>query len=133
MKIYVVTEDRYGENEIVALCSSRDDAQVFLDKGKGNVVGEYELDPPDIDMLRRGYQVWGIVMGRDGTVFEAYDRYDSSDIRDEPEIEMVKRADHGSRLEMRYYLWARSKGEAVYLANEKRAQFIAEGKWPEEG
>jgi len=119
MQIYAVTEGEDSDSPILALFSSREGADAFINTVRGNRIEIYELDPPDVDMLHRGYQIWYVSMKRDGTVLYTDKNYFASFIEKQPMITLSQ------------HLWAKSAAHAIKMLNEKRAQFIAEGKWPE--
>ena len=129
MKIYAVSEGRYSDYRIVALFSSSDKAQEFIDEIHGDRIEEYELDPPDVDMRRQGYRVWYISMQRNGDLHLAADGYNSNDIEEDPEIK-CHYVPYLQEYACYRTLWAKSKEHAIKIVNEQRAQLIAEGKWP---
>jgi hypothetical protein len=138
--VFAVNSGSYSDYSVRALFSTREKAEAFMaavPDGDYNDIQEFELDPPAADMLRRGYAVWYVTMLRDGTA-EAVVRRDASlyavtSVGDVVLWERTKAPAYkgkGIPDALRIDVWAKDEKSAIKIANEKRAQFIAEGKWP---
>lgn len=51
MNIYAVGSGAPGDYAILALFSSREKAQAYIDKGMGEDIDVYELDPDDTETI----------------------------------------------------------------------------------
>lgn len=126
--IYAVTSGSYSSYRVVALFSTREKAEDYkatvLKDEYDSGIEEYQLDPDTTDLLRRGYSVWRVTMLRDGST-ERVDRSDngSYDVQDAPSFRIW------DRTVLAASVWAKSEKAAVKIANEKRAQMIANGEW----
>lgn len=143
--IYAVSSGNYSDYRVNALFSTKKAAKEFIELvGKKdnwcdfNDIEEYELDPPAVDNLNSGLSVWLVEMRRDGTVERSHatdnDAYDIEYASNPPDIWRKTKApafkgkpDVHDTLMVR--AWAKDSDHAVKIANEKRIQMIAEGKW----
>lgn len=133
MKIYLVSAGDYSAYGIDALFSSYDKAQAFIDEVCGERIEEYELDPPNVDMKRKGYKLWFITMKRDGSVLCCNDQSFRGDLVDTSGELEINDSCSGKYRDIAYArLWAKSEEHAIKIVNEKRAQMIAMGKWESE-
>jgi hypothetical protein len=76
--IYAVNSGSYSDYRVNALFSTKAKAEEYMKAvpdPEYNEIGEYELDGgmDKVDMIRRGYSVWRVLMQRDGKV-ERVDR-----------------------------------------------------------
>lgn len=130
---YIVTRGEYSDYHIVGVFSARDAAQSFIeritDRYDNPQIEEYILDailPP------AGMDLWDIVMKRDGASVSAVINGDCfSWERGAIELVRLNRFDGEPHLEILVQCFARDKEHAIKIANEKRAQIIAEGNWRE--
>ena len=128
--VWVVEEGSYSDYRVVGVFSSKENAEKVADL-VGGCVDVWPLDPR-IEDMNEGRYPYFVSMERDGTTrmvkreqwHYAFDRY------------------HG-RLDVEYPLmhpkgtlvgvvFATDEEHAVKIANETRARYIVEGKWPEE-
>lgn len=132
--IYAVNAGDYSDYRVAALFTSREKAEAFMSivtESDYNELEEFQLDPPTVDLLKRGYSVWAVNMLKDGTTEKVYrtgnDLYDVTgigvyvrrplrDVGFTPEILTGK-------------VWAKTEEQAVKIVNEKRTQMIATGEW----
>lgn len=132
MQIYVVTSGDYSAYGIDAVFSSLEKAQAFIDEVSGDRIEAYEMDPPNVERIREGYQLWYVSMKRDGSVLVATDqsfRGDMTFVDGQLHLRYYVDGRAGDSCEMT--LWAKSEEHAIKIVNEKRAQAIAEGRWPQ--
>ena len=131
-QIFAVTSGSYSDYRVNALFSTRAKAQAFIDAVKDsdiNSIEAYDLDPPVADLMGRGYVPWHVRMKRNGDVLST-----SSEAS-------VYRVESANRTEVNLWgavneaqtlvvvCWAKSSDAAIKIANEKRAELIASGKW----
>jgi hypothetical protein len=143
-KIYAVSSGDYSDYRVNALFSSKKLAEEFIEvMQKDNLYGgdyygieEYELDPPTVDLIKRGYSVWSVLMLQDGTVERTHktdnDKYDVSNagfcrIWERTKAPAFKGKGIPDALNMK--VWAKTEQAAIKIVNEKRAQMIAMGEW----
>jgi len=142
--IYAVSSGSYSDYRVNALFSSKKLAKEFIEAmekdtiygGDYNDIEEYELDPPTVDFIKRGYSVWNVLMLQDGTVERTHktdnDKYDIGDVGSCRIWERTKAPAYRGKdildaLNMK--VWAKTEQAAIKIVNEKRAQMIAAGKW----
>lgn len=128
-KLYMATRGSYSDYSVAGIFSSRMHAQMFMDAFDGeyvewNEIVEITLDPhvPEIADGRRPYFVR---MSRDGNATEAR-------LEDSPYGYTGSEMRVGFDISKNLYanVMARDSQHAIKIVNEKRAQLIAEGKWP---
>lgn len=122
--IYVVTQGHYSDYGIVAVCSTEENAQLYVDSLNDASIEEYELDELS-DLIKQGYKSFYIKMFRDGTTEDIYN-YMGLPMQEDT-ISLYKAAHYVPCL--LGYVTAKSKEHAVKIANEKRAMLIASGEW----
>lgn len=139
-KVWVVTGGSYSDYHIVRIFSTEELATAYAtthnDRGSWRSsdlgVEEWELDE-DADAIRAGRFWWGVWMKRDGEViFAGCEGIARPDI---PETDLIRDTfspkDH-KPLRLRTYVESPTAEHAIKVANERRAQLIANGHWPEE-
>ena len=142
--IYAVSRGEYSDYRIVALFSTEAKAQEYIaalkskdqDFNEYNEIEQYELDPDTADRVQRGYTVWIVIMLKDGTVERAEEGgTDSYYAENAPKFRIWERTKapayqgRGIPDALDCNVWAKSQEQAVKIANEKRAQMIANGEW----
>ena len=141
--IYAVNSGSYSDYRIDALFSSKEKAKEFMaamkkndSRADYNDIEEYQLDPPTIDLLKRRYFVWGVIMLIDGTVERVGVTPNSKDdIKAAGSYYIWERTKtsayqgKGVPDALRMTVWAKTAQAAVKIVNEKRAQMIATGEW----
>jgi hypothetical protein len=137
--LYAVSSGSYSDYSVDAIFSSKEKATEFMrmvPDGDYNGIEVYELDPPYVDKIKKGYSIWDILMLRDGTV----ERVHRSELRkwevlrsSEPRIWQRTKAPayKGKGIPdcLQVSVWAKTEEQAVKIANEKRVEMIAMGKW----
>lgn len=132
--VYAVSEGSYSDYRIVAIFSSEELAQQFMNEVIGDRIETYPLNPPDADLYRQGYRVWYVSMYMDGgcrKVMYDKDRWDEvdEDVRHGIDKPFNWKDGYGPDREYIYqHLWAKSEEHAIKILNEKRAQMLAEGR-----
>jgi len=117
--VYLVTRGEYSDYRISAVFSTRALAEALARLiPDANDVGEYPLDPP----LPAKHPRWRVWMDREGNNAETKRVSWNSDFL--PKV--VKGT-------FNCYVNGEDETQAIKAANEKRAQFIAAGRWPGEG
>ena len=143
MNVYVVTSGEYSDYRINGMFSTEVKAQEFIEVNKEkrkkhssyyyddfNDIEEYELDCSDkyFPLINQGYEYYYVAMEKDGNsnvnehyIFHFHESFEIIKPTYKP----------GLKSFLQCYLWAKSPEHAVKIANEKRAQLIANGEWDE--
>lgn len=132
MKIYAISSGSYSDYSVDAVFSTREKAEAYMAAvhHDWNDVEEYELDPPEAEQLREGLKPWSVDIQRDGTVWHAHEKpAEFWGIRSAHVLIKVGHKDGLDIFALRVSCMARDKTHAVKIANEKRAEVIAMGRW----
>jgi hypothetical protein len=131
--IYVLTDGSYSDYHIEAVCSTKEIADQLHDK-TGWDIDEFTLDNYS-DALKPGYKNYIVYMERNGnsTVKEIL-----SLVSNEKDYKLFEKQmkylgdghyDIIQKSSMQFYIATKSETHAVKIANELRAQLIANGEW----
>lgn len=139
MKVYVVTSGQYSDYRIVAIFSTQDKADAFIHATQAgreysdlnSHIAVYEVDEADGDTqhIERGEWFYTAKMERNGNshVYE-------SDDSEQPRIEEAHFERWGQRGNTSTTLvvsrWSTSEEAVVKVANDLRAQHLANETWP---
>jgi hypothetical protein len=125
--VWLVEEGEYSSYHIVGVFSTEANAQLVAERDPHMRIVERPLDPA-VAELSQGWQQFLVDILRDGTIqrCEAYDGVIADDDC-EPVLSPARRYPGADFLLLT--VWARDEQHAAKVANEKRTQFIAEGKW----
>jgi hypothetical protein len=136
--LYAVSRGSYSDYSVVAIFSTRERAEqhmaTFPDSDY-NKLEEYPLNPPFVDRWQKGYRVWHVVMLRDGTTEKCNLDNGHYWLSDCPSYYLWRRtkapayAGRGIPDALNAKVLAKSQSHAIKIANEKRAQMIANGEW----
>ncbi len=139
--VYLVTTGSYSDYDVVAVFDDKELADEFRQRFNylGNDLEEYALNPA-VQELRAGKVVWEVDIAHDGTVA----RVARSSSRWIGSMEAhILGYDHDANewawwwKDTKSYgclnvqCWARDEEHAIKIANEQRAIWLANGKWPE--
>lgn len=106
--------------------SSQDDAEAVCRAGGGRLI-EFELDRPldekEHKLRRPGERVYWVGMDTDGNGAQANVRYHAA----EDEASTRIRVADGLALRFHIQTWAHDEQHAIKIANDRRAQWLAEG------
>ena len=138
-QVFAVSSGSYSDYRVNAIFSSRELAKEYMaavSNSDYNEIEVYELDPPTVDLLLRGYSVWRVLMLHDGTT-ETVTRTDNDYyyVEDVPRHWLWERtkapAYEGTGIPdaLDSHVWAKTEQQAIKIVNEKRAQMIADGRW----
>jgi hypothetical protein len=138
--VFVVERGRYSDYHVVGVYSSRKNAKQIADAlnagdtyGDAATVAEWPIDPA-VAELNQGMKQHTIVMLADGTVercdareFSAYEIGGSVEIWRRTQAPAYK----GKAIPdaLMATIWAKDATHAIKIANEKRAEMIADGRW----
>lgn len=137
-KVFAVNSGCYSDYGIDAIFSTRKLAKEFMaavPNSDYNDIAEYEIDPPDASMIRRGYGIWNVLMLRNGDT-ERVDKREISPysvgcigchVWERTKVPAYKGTDIKDVLDST--VWAKTAVAAVKITNEKRVRMIAEGSW----
>jgi hypothetical protein len=135
MNVFIVTEGKYSDYEIVAVFSTREKAEEFLSANKYGQIEVFDIDPefwapPD------GMELWSLVMEKDGRVEYIQTRFNSpfnNSYATKYKLVDAGRRSHkpgsGRVYSLKWEGWAKSEEHAIKAANEVRAQLIANNEW----
>lgn len=130
-KVYVLTRGSYSDYSIVGIFSTRGKADAFknvINCVDGyNDLEEWELDSDAPNKIRRGYSIWTVLMLRNGRV-QHVSRNKQPEWYD---VYCVTKPPHIWKRTLYALVWAKTSTYAIKIANEYRAQFIANNQWPE--
>ena len=122
MKIYVVTSGEYSDYGINALFSTKELAQLYMDKFNEpfsgyNDIMECEVDEMEAD-LRSDRKPFNIIMERDGQIVRVdlgstYGKYDA-----------VVKTYYLKKEQFEISLFADNEEQAIKIANEKRLKYL---------
>jgi hypothetical protein len=125
--IYAVSSGSYSDYSIVALFSTRELAQTFMDRhDRGhdawNEIEEFALDE-GVEHMRQGMARYSVRMGENGDSYnvglEAYW------FTEKPDTEFHKPAGRIKQRWFNWYGWAMSEEHALKIANEHRIRLLA--------
>jgi hypothetical protein len=130
-KVYLRTDGDYSEYLVYGAFSTAEKAQVHVDI-YGGKIEEFDLDEEVPDLYKQGLRHWLVNMWRDGTTGAAYeDRlYANDEVPTDGRHEIQHNYQHrlfnrpfGDR-SYYFYIWSRTKEDAIKIANERRIQRI---------
>ena len=137
MKIYLVSTGIYSDQEVIALFTSKQDAQDYCDMARlewgrrPEMYGDLVVDDllPELSKLRQGLRKFGVQMWSDGDIYEA-DYLDQSYTMNFDNLgwRFVMLSSGQRLLENR--LWAGSLGDAIARTDTLRKSILAKGEWP---
>lgn len=143
--IWVIEQGEYSDYLVVGVFSSKENAMVVCkaingDKGGGfypATVAKWVLDP-GVEDLNAGRNVYLVHMLRDGNVEKLeMKEFSGFDLDAEPHIWRRSSVPYwhgkGAKDCLCATVFADDDRHAVKIVNEKRAQMIAMGQWPEDG
>lgn len=133
--VYLVSCGQYSDYSIVGAFSTKELAQAMIDLHKEHAISmwhelneeieEYELDADSIQ-YRKGEILWYGEMGRDGSCSCYRSPYPKP-----TEVRGMTLIDWGHYHKLFFCVFALSAEHAIKIANERRAQLIANNEWPE--
>ena len=127
MKVYVVTSGDYSDYHVERIFTTQKLAQAFTDEHRLNEdVEEYEIN----DTAPKLVVDFVVRMFRDGTVECSWPNREWDDrpvTPDQPIVQPGRTAKNP--LGMCFFVRTDDKNRAIKVANERRAQLIASGKW----
>ena len=116
-EVYVVTRGWYSDYSIEAVFSSEKKAQLLVNILDDARIETYEIDSVEI---KEGHRCYIVRMKKDGTVVDVYQSRTSID-------------DIAVSFDLHKNLWsfqfAKDEEHAIKIANERRAQIIANNMW----
>jgi hypothetical protein len=132
-KVYVVTSGSYSDYGIASVFDSRELAEAMVRGREDYRVEEYTLNPGQAE-YHAGRTLWQVEMLRDGNVPKPpLDLGFAWEDVEEDSVQMLTQwvgfelIAIGVALQAR--VWASTPEQAVKATNERRAQWIADGRW----
>ena len=137
-KVYAVNSGSYSDYRINAIFSTKELAEEFMaiiPDSDYNEIEEYEIDPPDVALIKRGYSIWCIHMLINGDTERV--------VRIDHDLSGVRGIGHHiwERTKARAYegrgipdillstVWAKTEKSAIKIVNEQRIKMIANGEF----
>jgi hypothetical protein len=137
-KVYAVSSGSYSDYRVNAIFSTKKLAEEFMrfiPDGEYNRIEEYEIDPQDVDLVKRGYSIWSVHMLKDGNT-ESITKRDINSFSIRNIGHQIWRRTKAPAFKgkgipdiLTSVVWAKTKQQAIKIVNEHRAQMIATGKW----
>lgn len=139
-KVYVVTSGCYSDYSIEAIFSTKENAQLYIDKPSRqssyyNDIEEFALDEY-VNIYKRGYNIYEVEIYKDGEVLKVAliadnvkDIYIHSVLKAKQEDTFKPPSQRMRSVEivMNVRVQARDESHAIKIANEKRVMLIANG------
>lgn len=134
-KIYIVTSGSYSDYRVRAVCSTREKAEhtaTLIGERNDGAVEEFTLD--DIPDVPPGRLLWMVWMDVDGNS----EVYQGDALSADPVNKWCPPHTWGGMSGYQFserasfQIWARDETHALKIANERRLQAIAEGRWNRE-
>ena len=138
MEVYAVNSGTYSDYRICGIFSTRQKAEEFMQfvrESDYNEIEVYEIDPPIVDLIKRGYSIWRVLMRIDGTTERISkvdnEYYNVSDIGYHIWRRTEATAYKGKGIPdvLQSTVWAKTEKQAVKIVNEQRIKMIATGEW----
>ena len=136
-KVFVVTSGSYSGYRIRAIFTTKKKAEAYkalFKDDKINNIETYQLNPDTVDLVKKGYSPWLVLMLQDGTV-ERIERQEIDTYTIEEDFSIWKRAKAPAYKGMNVpdclsaRVMARDSKHAIKIVNEHRTQMIATKKW----
>ena len=136
--VYAVNSGLYSDYRVDAIFSTKEKAEEFMGTIKEtdfNKIEEYEIDPPVVDLIKRGYSIWVVHMLVDGTVElirrTEHDTYTISSIGHRIWRRTQAPAYRGKGIPdvLTSKVWAKTEQRAIKIVNEHRTQMIESGQF----
>jgi hypothetical protein len=136
MKVYLVWKGEYSDADVYGVFSSEDSAKDFSNLIGGRYIEDVELDeiPPEY-AAPKGKRPYEVVLKRNGDVVEINPPESMFSSQENFELARQGKSKLGSSMfdrDGKYFItfvFAKDKKQAIKIANDRRRQFIAEGKW----
>ena len=116
-KLYLVAAGEYSDYHLCGIYSTLDKAEYAKKLYDANEIEEYTLD--EIPAHPKGMLLYSVAMKPDGNDSRVYQR-DASEAEDAYEWKS-----YGKSERFEFQMWARDEEHAIKIANERRAQLIA--------
>ena len=137
--VYLVSAGSYSDYSILAAYDNISDAQAFVafhnEHGYSIVHDDARIETyllnPYRERVKRNLPAWIVFMGRSGES-EVY-QHDPTDDESMDLFQQCAGSPLAGQTRLRLITAAKDKEHAVKIANEKRTQLIASGKWPTNG
>lgn len=137
--VWVIEQGSYSDYHVAGVFSSKKNAELILSKMTGTYetpsIAQWDLDPA-VEEINAGLMTWNVRMLRDGTV-EHCEEYGMTSYGLASDLSLWRRSQapayRGKGIEdcLSGTVWAKDGEHAIKIANERRAQMIAENKWKE--
>lgn len=122
-KVFVVTEGSYSDYKIMGVFDSKEKAELFVSSFYGDIE-EYEINPYD-EQLSNGYKSYEVHMDRNGSTEE----YGVGCGNGKPNDNYFADNYADNKIHMVANMWAKDEKHAIKIANERRAEYLANNSW----
>jgi hypothetical protein len=119
---YIITTGNYSDYRILGVTDDKDLAEGFAEKFGGNIEKWKICDSKEFEPIKDKTR-YEVIMAYDGKLLRVIDVPDN-DVKTTSQI-----INWDCKMRLEVCCWANDKKHAVKIANEIRAQTIAEGKW----
>jgi len=130
-KIYILTEGSYSDYHIVGVAEDKETAELLSEKWDCGIE-EYNINTIEDAKYIQNKTLYEVTMWKNGNSEVKKDSYGTSDAYPEPTFRIWGGVCCGIETIVDINCWADSPEHAVKIANEKRAELIATGRWDEE-
>lgn len=134
--IYIVTQGSYSDYHIVGVFEDKELAEEYAKQNKADVEEHFVKTDTDLE-LPRGYLNYQVFMKENGEVKSV--SVTSPELKNDwDELDFAYKNENKPyhfKTGNRYFVVSTDMGEtgAIKISNERRAQLIAENKWPVKG
>jgi len=130
--VYILTEGDYSDYHIIGVYSTRELAQEAADAGfvRVSVYSDYDIEEHNLDENSPpfGMKCWRVRMLRNGDTLGDVERGDIGGHGSMSDY-IILTSRRKLTDEAYFFMWARDEKHAVKIANERRAQLIANNNW----
>lgn len=127
--IYVITQGEYSDYSILGACSTKEEADLFVEK----YGGEIEEIKNVVPYIKSGWDFYQVDMREDGSVQrcekERYPYWQSSHFWSPAPYYSSLQGTPQNEWVFRTSCWAKDSQHAIKIANERRVQTIAANAW----
>src|SRR5262245_5421955 len=132
-KVYLVTSGSYSDYGVNAVFDSRELAEAMIRGRDGYSIEEFVLNPGE-QQYRAGQSLRSVTMRHDGSGVVVCDfGFAMEPSEDRIFIEQEQGWEPGPRAIVAFVLecdvWSKDETHAIKVANERRGQWIADGRW----
>ena len=127
--IWVIEDGEYSDYRVRGVFSSRENAELMIEKGLTGTIAEWTLDP-SVDAWKKGLRLIKVEMNRAGDSHIEFTNSSWDETENETPWTMGPyHPTMGRQVVIRVVRFSDSEEHVVKVANEIRTRMIAEGAW----